>query len=546
MDIYQTPILKINLNFVRFKKGSLVMIFGILGFVSNLNAVEKIKSDFLIIDMAEAEGIGIVNSVILASLKDRREVFKMIATEKWRNYLPRIGLSYFGLKNANVNQPDSQYNDIRIQLNQLLYDGGENSLEIESAKLQELLNQEDWKIVKDKLTLEIRKAFCSLLLSDLKILSAEISYERSYKQFIDSKREREQGFLTEIQLLEISNKLKEIELLFFKAQSTKKQAELELKKQLNLPLEIKIQLKDSLLRDYIFYSPESINNEEDIDFTQKPEFKKSNIAVQNLKTRKEISDNYWKPKLSVGGYYGENVNGTLPVKNEVYGFNFTIQTQLGSSTNQTNTNFGVQTDGTGIQRIPGFGPQFVGRGENAFNSNTLNLFDDLSYSRKIYEGKIALSDAIRSKQLLEVNIKAEIFKSKERLKDAWHLLSLSNSKFLFALETWKTIQLKYKNGFSKESELITSEHELMKVIEDYAGSLLNYMESGFDCSYAMGIPMEELRIYEIKRGYGNSILSYYLDQFEKSSKAQDDSFQKGNETTKSHQKKNEYEFYLEN
>ena len=108
----------------------------------------------LLINMEEAEGIGLTNSVILASLKDRREVFKMIATEKWRNYLPRVGISYFGLKNANVNQPDSQYNDIRVQLNQLLYDGGENALEIESAKLQEMLNGEDWKIAREKLTFD--------------------------------------------------------------------------------------------------------------------------------------------------------------------------------------------------------------------------------------------------------------------------------------------------------------------------------------------------------------------------------------------------------
>ncbi|GBF52092.1 outer membrane efflux protein [Leptospira ryugenii] len=387
-------------------------------------------SEPLVINMEEAEGIGLTNSVILASLKDRREVFKMIATEKWRNYLPRVGISYFGLKNANVNQPDSQYNDIRVQLNQLLYDGGENALEIESAKLQEMLNGEDWKIAKERLLLDVRKAYLRLLASEVKFFVAEKSYLRTLKQLNDAKAERREGFLTELQELEISNKLHELELNLIKAKSQHSQNEIELKKQMNLPLEVPIRLKDSLIRDYVLLPPNLSGDEESLALDQKPEVKKSKLAIENLKTRKEITENYWKPKLFVGGYYGQNINGALPVKNDVYGFSFTVQTQLGSSTNQTSTNYGIQTDGTGIQRIPGFGPQFVGRGENAFNSNTLNLFEDLSYSRKIYEGKIALSDAVRSNQLLEVTVQAEAFKAKEKLKESWKTLSVINSKFL--------------------------------------------------------------------------------------------------------------------
>jgi len=494
-------------------------------------------NDVLYLSLEEAEGVGLTNSVILVSLKERREVFKMIAAEKWRNYLPRVGITYFGLKNANVNQPDSHYNDVRLQLNQLLYDGGENSLEIESAKLQELLNGEDWKIARERLLLDIRKAYIRFLSAEVKTLSAESAYLKSKKQWLDAKAERREGFFTELQELESSNKLHELELNLIKNQSLFNQSEIELKKVLNLPLGVNIRLKETMVWDYVLYAPNFFGEEEEVALDLKPEIKKSKIAIENLKTRNQITENYWKPKLFVGGYYGENINGSLPVKNDVYGFSFSLQTQLGSSTSQTTSNYGIQTDGTGIQRIPGFGPQFVGRGENAFNSSTLNLLDDLSYSRKIYEGKIALSDALRSKQLLEISVQAEVFKSKEKFKESWMALALTNSKFLASLQTWKSIEAKYKSGFVKDLDVLSAEQELMKSVEELISAMCTYLESGMEYSFALAIPPADLKFFDIQKDHGNSILlQLWKDKKQFSTIPAKDLKPK---------KKSSYEYYLE-
>ncbi|WP_167481741.1 TolC family protein [Leptospira bouyouniensis] len=512
-----------------------------------LNAQQNFDQEPLLINMEEAEIIGISNSVILASLKDRRQVFKMVATEKWRNYLPRLGISYFGLRNTNVNQPDSQYNDIRLQLNQLIYDGGENALEIESAKLQELLNQEDWKIAREKIVFDIRKAYIKLLASDIKWYVAEKAYERAQRQWLDITKEKKQGFITNIQEVEMNAKIKELELGILKSKSQRTQNEIELKKQINLPIEVPITLKDSLLKDYVFYSPEFELDEESFALENKPEIKKSKLTIENLKTRKEIAENGWKPKFSVGGYYGENVNGVLPVKNEVYGFNFSVQTQLGSTTNQSSANYGVQTDGTGIQRIPGFGPQFVGRGENAYNSSTFNLFDDLSYTRKIYEGKIGLSDAIRTNKLIKINIQAEAFKSKEKFKESWLALSVSNSKFYLFYELWKNVQNNYSQGFAKETELVSAEFEMIKAVEEITNALANYLESGAEYSFSIGKPMQEIRFFEVKRNCGNSILRLLdgnldIDSSEKKTESEES---KNNRKLNKGKKGKEYQFFLE-
>ncbi|TGN16952.1 TolC family protein [Leptospira idonii] len=509
------------------------------------------ESNLLSVNLQEAEVIGITNSVILQSLKDRREVFKMVATEKWRNYLPRVGVSYFGLKNNNVNQTDTQYNDIRLQLNQLIYDGGENSLEIESAKLQELLNQEDWKITKEKIALDIRKAYLKVLTNDLKLMIVKKAFDRTVAQVSDSQKENEYGFATELQKLDSESKIREIELLYLRANSSKRQSEIDLKKNLNLPLEIPLELKESLLLDFMILPPAFKDKDIASAVDNKPEMKKSNIAIENLRTRKEITENYWKPKVYLGSYYGQNINGALPVKNDVYGFSLSFQTQIGSTTNQSSANYGMQTDGTGIQRIPGFGPQFVGRGENAFNSSTLNLFDDLSYSRKIYEGKIALSDAIRNKQLLETTIQAEAFKSREKVLEAWQILRISNSKFYISYETWKTIQAKSKTGFVRPSDLLAAELELLKSVEEISNSISGYVESVMELSFATGIDVDRWRFYEMKKGEGNSVLTELLfnEQFFPKKKIKDEGIKKQDALQKkdkvSDPKKPAYEYYLE-
>ncbi|MCZ8344315.1 MAG: hypothetical protein O9301_14870, partial [Leptospira sp.] len=39
----------------------------------------------MLLNFEDAEAIGLTNNVILATLKDRKEVFRMIVKEKWRN-----------------------------------------------------------------------------------------------------------------------------------------------------------------------------------------------------------------------------------------------------------------------------------------------------------------------------------------------------------------------------------------------------------------------------------------------------------------------------
>lgn len=460
----------------------------------------------LFVDSSDVEEIALTNSVILHSITDRRGVFKMISAEKWRNYLPRVGISYFGLKNTNINQPDTQYNDIRIQLNQLVYDGGENFHEIESARLQELLNNQDWNIAKNKIALEVQKAYLKFLSNKFKHNMISKTIERINKLHLDSNLESKLGFNTELESLELESKIREIELMSLKSASAIRLAEIDLKKQMNLPLNVKLIPKDSILEDYILFQPSELINISEY-LLKKPELKKSKLAIENLRTRQEILDSYWKPKVILGGYYGKNINGPLPIQNDVFGFNIGLQTQLGGTTNQTSMNSGIQTDGTGIQRIPGYGPQFVGKGENAYNSSNFNLFDDLSYSRKIYEGQITLSDAIRNQRNLEISLEAEIYKSLEKLNENWQVIRISNAKFYQNAEAWKSALLKFERGFIKSTELLNYESELLKSLDDLCVGYSSYIEATYELAFNLSVNNEELFLVRKDRSKGNSIFN---------------------------------------
>ncbi len=451
--------------------------------------------------------IGITNSFLLQSIHAKKEAFRMLVTEKWRNYLPRVGVSYFGLKNLNINQNDSAYNDVRVTVQQLLYDGGDTSMEVEIAKLQEISNVGDFKITKEKLTFEIRKAYLEALLAGGKLYLVQKSYERILSQIADVQALRKTGFATDIQSIEINSKFREVELAETKAKGVYRNALFTLKQILNLDPSVPLLLEENPFADFIINPPEV--EVEKLSFaavSNKEEIKKNRISVEILKKVKEKSENYWQPKISVGAYAGQNVNGLLPVKNDVYGFNFTVSTQIGSNTAKSNGNYGVQTDGTGIQRIPGYGTQSVGKGNNSFDSADLHLWDDLSYSRKIVENQIQLEELVGKHKALENEIRTEVYKTHDKLAEYWYSIRIANAKVYLQYEALRIAMSKISTGFSKKTDLISAELDFVKTEDELAEATINYAIQAYKFTNVTNVDQAELKILEIAKGRGNSIL----------------------------------------
>lgn len=59
----------------------------------------------------------------------RSEIYPILTRDKWKQYLPKLGIHYFGIFSKNQEQIDQEYRDVRLQIQQLLYDGGETERE---------------------------------------------------------------------------------------------------------------------------------------------------------------------------------------------------------------------------------------------------------------------------------------------------------------------------------------------------------------------------------------------------------------------------------
>ncbi|EQA43682.1 outer membrane efflux protein [Leptospira broomii serovar Hurstbridge str. 5399] len=461
--------------------------------------------------LEQAVMIGTTNSVILRTLEAKKEIFKMLITERWREFLPKVGVQYFGLRNINVGSADNIYNDVRLTVQQLVFDGGEASLNLETSKLNEVLNEKDFKINYAKLKLEIQKAYFKTLGAKGKVFLARKTLEKMEESYSKSQAEYKQGFIPKIQLIETASRLRQAQYSLQKYKNEYGQSLLELKQILNLDYQLQLNLEENLFTDFILAPPRlDVMNVIARAREEREDVKKSRVVIQRLKDEKTIAENYWIPKLYVGGYAGRN-GDRLPLQHDIYGVNFNLTFPLGSNTVQTNGNLGVQKDGTGIQTYPGFGNQFVGPGLNGYNSSQIKFWDNLSYARKIVEGEVQLSEAILNRKSLENQIGLEVQKSADKLLESWEIIKIANSKVLLQWESLKIASTKYRVGQAKREDMLAAESEYVKSQEELTDALSIYATGCYELAFTGTIEGEINKLIQYKKGKGNSLISALLN-----------------------------------
>ncbi|TGK05451.1 TolC family protein [Leptospira langatensis] len=462
------------------------------------------------INLDQAILIGTTNNVILRTLDSKKEISKMVITERWREFLPKVGVQYLGLRNVNTGSIDNLYNDVRLTVQQLVFDGGEAGLQVEIAKMNDVLNEQDFKINAAKVKLEIQKSYMKALAAKGKILLGRKSIEKMEESLKKAKVEFSQGLITKVQLMEATNKIKQAQFTFLKYKNESNQSLLELKQVLSLDYHVDLDLEENIYTDISISEPKfdveetiirAINTREDL--------KKSQVVVRKLKNEKKIADNYWIPKIYLGGYAGKNGND-FPLRHDIYGLNFNLVIPFGSSVVQSNGSLGVQKDGTGIQTYPGFGNQTVGPGLNGYESSSIKFFDNLAYSRKIVEGEVQLAEALLNFKNLENQVAVEVQKSLDRSVEAWELLKISNSRVLLQWESLKISNTKLNVGQSKKEELLNSELEFVRSEQELTDSLVNYMISCYEAAHVANLDVTQKKLIRIQKGKGNSLIGALL------------------------------------
>lgn len=450
------------------------------------------------------------SSRILSRIQEgKKEITKLILKEKWREYLPKAGINYFSIRNLNQNQNDSLYQDIRISLNQLVYDGGENSRAAETAKLNEILSEQDFRMNLFKNRLDVRRIYIRAIVASARFFTAEKSKERSDQLKKDILNEYKNGFRTKVEILDAESKFRASELALQKCISDYRLSVFELQNQTGLA--DRIIPSEKLFWDYIFLPPSEGKRRADaFSAKDRPDLKKADTALTKARLEKDNAENYWKPKFYIGGYAGKNSNdGTLP-KHETYGLNFSLVLPFGSSASQSNGNFGVQKDGTGIQRIPNYGPQFVGQGENSFFNSNLGLFENFTHSRKILEGEMQIQEILLQKSILEKQLETEKERLSLKLEDVYSSVRTANSRLALQFEILRTASLKLKNGQAKRLDIMNAEAEFLKSADDLAEALGEYMKTAFEFQAVIGIDSPCL-FADLQKGKSNILLKKMVD-----------------------------------
>ncbi|EQA62427.1 TolC family protein [Leptospira alexanderi] len=474
---------------------------------SNPENKKKVEEAKIKINLEKAVLIGTTNSILLRTLEARKEIFKMLVTERWREFLPKVGIQYLGLRNVNINSLDNIYNDVRLTVQQLVYDGGEAKLNLETANLNEALNEKDFKIGFYKLKYEIEKNYFKALAAKGKVFIGKKSIEKMEEASRKAQTEYKQGFITKIALLETVSKLRQSQYIFQKYENEYNQSIHDLKQILSIDYDSELEIEENLFTDFVMTLPNlEIRNIVDNARRQRDDIAKSQIVVQKLKNDKEIADNYWMPKLYLGGYAGKN-GDTFPLQHNIYGVNFNITLPLGSNVVQSTGSSGIQKDGTGIQTYPGFGNQFVGSGLNGYNSTNVQFFNNLSYSRKIVEGEVQLSEALLNYRALENQVGTEIRKSYDKINESWGLIRIANSRVLLQWEALKIATVKHGIGHAKKEDLLSIELEFLKAQEDLTDALSSYAIHCTELSYLGRIDLNTSKLLQYKKGQGNSLIA---------------------------------------
>lgn len=386
----------------------------------------------------------------------RSEIFPILTKDKWKQYLPKLGVHYFGIFSKNQEQIDQEYRDVRLQIQQLLYDGGETEREKQKIEIRRLIHSEEKKLLREKVFKSISFSYFNsvkrLLVDSIYQLRSELYHWEEKKR----KKESELGLspkgeLDQRKVWEVDFQSKKIH-----SESARKLAYLELQQAMSLLPGVNFVLDTGLSERIRIFDPNNIKTSFDENH---PIRKKARLQMELAELDQESLDNDWKPKLILGGYIGKNGNAGFPLQNEIYGLSFGVQANLGGTSFQTNTQNGIQSEGNGIQRIPGYGPQPVGPGENSFQSGSIGLFDDIGRNKKIFDSKMSLLQAKSEWKQSEILVLNQIQSTEIRLIEIY-------SKYNLYLENTKSNL--YQHRFKKEerNQGIISEIEYLKSEED--------------------------------------------------------------------------------
>ena len=453
---------------------------------------EEADSNVLRIDMETAVRIGAANHFALKVVKHRTAVLDHIITERWRQYLPSLDVSYNRQREIVKGERDTTAHEVRLTIEQVIFDGGRRGLDLDMARLNSILARKDFSVIYGNLRLDIVRAYVRVIAAAGKIDLNRKSLERGELQLKDARREFEVGFGTRLQVMQVASLVQEIELSLMQSQNEYSNALYQLKTILNLDHNVELQLAGDILRDYRLAVP-GVNVDELISRArnERPEILRSRVNIFRLDKEREIAEDYWIPQVSVGGFAGRR-GEEFPLSDDTWGVFFRFTFPIFA--NSTESRADLTQDTT----------------DNSTRSDTtsrVSIMDNLGYDRAILESEIALSEAVDQHKQLEQQIALEVKQAYTNMREAWEEIRIGNGRFYFQYETARLLTRQFQVGQGKRSDIVFAENELVQAQEDLVDALSRFITSGLELEFAAGMTPGQLEVYRFEPGNGNTLLS---------------------------------------
>lgn len=436
------------------------------------------------LSLRKAEDVAVENSPDLRILRSQQKIKGFIVNENWRTYFPSASVSWFRNSNIIENESDNRSQRLSLNLDQVIYDGGRRKLALSAAMIDLDLSKYDLLISINSLRYKTRNSYYNILslMATLDILQNSI--DRQSEQLKFSTKELNLGETTEIQTIQIENRLNEIELQNKQTKIALNTSIEEYKVLLRLPSEIRINLVDKILSssDYIFKDiPESdlVN----IALKSRIEFDRTKAAELQTAAEYEIAKSYYVPTLSIGGYYA-STGDRYPPREREFGFNFKMNMFLGPNSIQDSSNYISRKEDTN---------------RSLTSSTTIGIYDNLQYKRNIAQSGIDAEQAKISRKQLNDIIRIEVKKAYENYKLSWDSMVLADQnaevfeKRLFIKK--KQVEL----GEARRIDLAETEIFYLEAQNAKINARVRFLISISDLELAVGASLDSLRLVNRKK-----------------------------------------------
>ncbi|NOY07786.1 MAG: TolC family protein [Spirochaetes bacterium] len=395
---------KFNIFFI------LIIYAVVLPVYTEAQSVEKGNGRKITID--DALRTAIKNSYQLKAAALRLESAKAGFAMDLRAFLPSLSVSFGNSDSVIINGADTYSKQFTVKLNQPITTGGRNYIRRTIVRINLLLKQKQLKEQKFSLQDAVWNAFYKLLMNREKAKLQKDAFDISGNQLKIARLEKEQGSITELELLETEIEIKNLEIQIADTELTIKGLEYNLNKLLGLKVFKPLILKGKNLKKYTGID---ISNSAGKLYAAALN---RNLDIKSLSfelTRSKMELNLIKKRFipTLNAELSFSVSGSdFPLQEARYGMGLSISFPSTGSPANLSLNYSGQSSG----------------GRSRSSSMKISPFENIKIPLNKKQAEIAVKDANEKRTQFKLDLRFNI----ERTIDSY--LSL-RKKILFKRES---------------------------------------------------------------------------------------------------------------